>query len=393
MNFNISKLDKNLKEILKILERKNKFKISEAGIEIEYIKTNTNNISAKLENKKLVIRAMAVPQFLKGLSEYLINSKNCNFEMKFEKIGMMIDNSRNAVTNIEYTKKIIEDMAFMGHNTLYLYMEDTYKLEANPYFGYLRGAYTNEQLKDLDDYAYKFGIELVPCIQTLAHLNQFLYWEHIERNYADIDDILNISDEKVMYLIENMIANFSKCLRSKRIHLGMDEAYNLGRGKYLDKMGLKEKPYIMLEHLNNLKKICDKYDMKPIIWDDMFFSNYSKLEKNDDNFKIPDGISLMYWDYYNSNKQHYIDRIDKRNKISDDILFAGGAWKWVGYTPHHSKTIMTLKASLNACIEKKIKEVLITSWSDDGAESPMFNMYLGAIYSSSVCYSTNFKNK
>lgn len=50
----------------------------------------------------------------------------------------------------------------------------------------------------------------------------------------------------------------------------------------------------------------------------------------------------MYWDYYNSNKQHYIDRIDKRNKISD-ILFAGGAWKWVGYTPHHSKTIMTLK--------------------------------------------------
>lgn len=78
----------------------------------------------------------------------------------------------------------------------------------------------------------------------------------------------------------------------------------------------------MLEHLNNLKKICDKYDMKPIIWDDMFFSNYSKLEKNDDNFKIPDGISLMYWDYYNSNKQHYIDRIDKRNKISDDILFA-----------------------------------------------------------------------
>lgn len=35
----------------------------------------------------------------------------------------------------------------------------------------------------------------------------------------------------------------------------------------------------MLEHLNNLKKICDKYDMKPIIWDDMFFSNYSKLKK------------------------------------------------------------------------------------------------------------------
>lgn len=61
---------------------------------------------------------------------------------------MMIDNSRNAVTNIEYTKKIIEDMAFMGHNTLYLYMEDTYKLEANPYFGYLREEHnTNEQLK------------------------------------------------------------------------------------------------------------------------------------------------------------------------------------------------------------------------------------------------------
>ena len=40
--------------------------------------------------------------------------------------------------------------ALMGYTEIYLYMEDTYQLEQYPFFGYLRGAFSKEELKCLD---------------------------------------------------------------------------------------------------------------------------------------------------------------------------------------------------------------------------------------------------
>lgn len=45
-----------------------------------------------------------------------------------------------------------------------------------PYFGAYRGRYSAAEIREMDDYAQKFGVELVPCIQTLAHLHNALKW-------------------------------------------------------------------------------------------------------------------------------------------------------------------------------------------------------------------------
>lgn len=69
-----------------------------------------------------------------------------------------------------------------------VYTEDTYEVKAYPYFGYMRGRYTEEELKECDQYAAELGIEMIPCIQTLAHLTEALKW-----NYAiDIRDTADI---------------------------------------------------------------------------------------------------------------------------------------------------------------------------------------------------------
>lgn len=66
---------------------------------------------------------------------------------------VMIDNSRNAVMNMTTAKKMIDCLAKMGFNSLMLYTEDTYEVDGHPYFGYLRGRYSKEELKELDAYA------------------------------------------------------------------------------------------------------------------------------------------------------------------------------------------------------------------------------------------------
>ena len=80
-------------------------------------------------------------------------------------------------------------MAIFGMNMLMLYTEDTYEIEGYPFFGYQRGRYTNEELREIDDYAFDLGIEVIPCIQTFGHLGKFLrYKQH--SNIAENDRVL-----------------------------------------------------------------------------------------------------------------------------------------------------------------------------------------------------------
>ena len=87
----------------------------------------------------------------------------------YEHFGVMLDMSRNAVMKVSRVKQMMDYLAKMGYNTLSLYCEDTYEIKSQPYFGYMRGSYTGMEIKEIDAYAKSKGIELVPCVQTLAH--------------------------------------------------------------------------------------------------------------------------------------------------------------------------------------------------------------------------------
>ena len=104
-------------------------------------------------------------------------------------LGVMVDCSRNAVPTPAALQRLFVRLALMGYDTVQLYTEDTYTIPEQPYFGYLRGAYTREELRALDDFAATLGIELVPCVQTLAHLAQPLRWQPFAPLW-DCDDIL-----------------------------------------------------------------------------------------------------------------------------------------------------------------------------------------------------------
>ena len=168
--------------------------------------------------------------------------------MGFRRLGTMLDCSRNAVMNVDSLKKWIDITADLGYNMLMLYTEDTYEVEDNPYFGYMRGRYSEEELKEVDAYAQSKGMELIPCIQTLAHLNAIVRWPAY-RDSVDTADILLAGDEKVYELIDKMFATISRCFTSRVINIGMDEAHMIGRGKYYDLHGDSDRSQILINHL------------------------------------------------------------------------------------------------------------------------------------------------
>ena len=100
-----------------------------------------------------------------------------------------------AVFTVEKVKSVIRTLAKMGMNVLMLYTEDTYEVPGEPYFGSYRGRYIKAEIQEMDAYASMFGIELVPCIQTLAHLHNALKWPD-KNEIKDSTDVLIVGKEE-----------------------------------------------------------------------------------------------------------------------------------------------------------------------------------------------------
>ena len=191
-------------------------------------------------------------------------------ETPFRRMGTMLDCSRNAVMNVNSLKKWIDICAKIGFNTVLLYTEDTYEIPEEPYFGYLRGRYSQAEIKEVDAFAKERGVELIPCIQTLAHVNGIVRWPAFAP-IIDTADILLAGEDRTYELIDRMFASVAASYSTKIVNIGMDEAHMIGRGRYYDLHGDTDKVKILIEHIKKVSGIGKKYGLTLLIWSDMFF--------------------------------------------------------------------------------------------------------------------------
>ena len=295
----------------------------------------------------------------------------------FQSCGVMLDMSRNGVLTVNGVKRYMDVLASLGMNMLMLYTEDMYEVPEYPAFGYLRGRYTQEELRELDRYAVSVGIELIPCIQSLAHLTQFLRWPSSEP-LRDQPNCLLADSEDTYRLIEAMISSLRSCFSTGRIHIGMDEAYGVGLGNYLSRHGFTDRYDLLRRHLDHVTAICEKHHFRPIMWSDMFFSLISKTGSYyDPEAQIPpdmhlDRVDLAYWDYYHTDESMYDQMLVKHEKMCDHPVFAGGIWTWRGFLPNNRFTMASMVPALRVCARHEVQTVFATMWGDDGQECSHF---------------------
>lgn len=272
-------------------------------------------------------------------------------------------------------KEFILNLSKFGYNAFLLSMADTYEVKEEPYFGYLKGKYTKSEIQELDSYCVSLGVELIPDIQVLAHVGTMFKWPHYW-DYCDTGDILLVGDKKVKILLDHMFSSLREMFSSHRIHIGCDEAYCLGKGKYQDLHGEKEPLSILKEHLSYVKELCQKYDFEPMMWSDMLFrsihhNNYwntsfhfSEAQKKE----MPKGIPVVYWDYDGKTKEHYQTLIRQHKEAFEDVYFATTVNTYEGLAPLNTYTLERAFPAMDACKEEGIDNIIVTLWCDDGYE-------------------------
>lgn len=312
-------------------------------------------------------------------------------ERWLSEIGYMADCSRNAVARVDTLKHLVRQAALMGYHFIGLYLEDTLAIPEEPYFGYMRGAYTKEEIAEVVRYAELFGVEIRPYVETLAHLNQITRYEHYQK-FIDTDDILLAGDERTYEFLDHYLKAVSDAFPSRRVNLGMDEAHMVGLGKYLDAHGYQNRVEIIQKHLERVMEICRKYGLQPQMWSDMFFrlafggEYYVKDKPMAENVKIPEGLELVYWDYYSADEEHYDDMLRQHRKLTDKVSFAGGVWKWIGFAPHNRYSAAIGKAALASCRRNGITSVVMTGWGDNGGEASQFSILPGLFEDARLVY-------
>jgi len=297
--------------------------------------------------------------------------------------GAMLDMSRNGVMKPEEVKAYANTLKKLGYNMIQLYTEDTYEVPDEPYFGYLRGRYSQEELRDIVAYCDSIGVEVIPCIQTLAHLKTIFKWAAYSKTVNDCGDILLVDEPRTYELIDNMMKSLRGCFTSKYIHIGFDEAHMVGLGKFLDKHGFQNRFDIIHRHLERVLEIAKKYAFHTMMWSDMFFrlatpdgSYYTKNDIITDAITAccPKGVDLVYWDYYNNELDIYDKMIESHKKFNNDVWFGGGAWCWSGWAPNNKWTIESMKKALQSCHNHGITKIFMTLWGDNGRECSCYSV-------------------
>lgn len=323
-------------------------------------------------------------EFFRGLSLLKEHVSQAHFVLdehaRFSSDGVMLDCSRNGVMKVEVVYRFLRKMAYMGLDRLLLYTEDTYAIEGYPYFGQGRGRYTKEELQSIDTYAASFGIEVVPCIQTLGHLGNVLWWTAFEP-IKDSESVILPDSEATYRFIEAEVKTCRECFRSPRIHIGMDEAFMMGFGAHYYQHGYEDPKTIFIRHLRKVIGICNRYSFESMIWSDMIF----RMSRGGDYYDdapiqpvlaqgLPAEVGLVYWDYYHEKEEDYERFISEHQQFKNPLSFAGGSWRWTGFAPMIEMSLRRSRQALEACMRKGVKDVLLTGWGDDGNECSFFTM-------------------
>lgn len=382
MKLDKQNLSQDLQEGLDELKRYGFLTFGEEGREVyaqegscAYVSCTENKIEIIYDRKSHFYMALA-----RG-----IGSENGEYsiEPKMKELGFMMDCSRNAVPTIETVKRLICILALAGYTYLELYTEDTYELPGEPYFGYMRGRYRTEELKEIIRFAEIFGIQMVPCIQTLAHLKNLANW-YPYGIHMDIDDILMVDDERTYTLIRKMLNYCMETFQTKRIHIGMDEAFHLGRGRYIDENGYRPKNEVFLRHLKRVFEICKELGAEPEFWADGLYDTDLSIEELRSLF---DGSQTpVYWEYSQVSPEPHQKKMEQLKSYAGKVIYAGACWKCLGFAPNNLYSDTVTNAAFQASVTCGVEDMLMTTWGDNGAECSVFTLLPSIWHTANLVY-------
>ena len=232
---------------------------------------------------------------------------------------VMIDLKRIS-WNFDYLLVLIKRFSKLKVNYVLIEYEDKFPFETVPGIA-VESAFSKEQIKELNELAHEYFIEIIPLVQSLGH------WEYILSNekYAGLREDprffsqgcpLNFGTFELFNKMASEVITAHPY--STMFHIGADEPFLLGTcdkcKAYANEHG---EALLYIDYVSKvLEWVIDK-SLTPICWADT-------VRKYDEGIhKIPDSTILVDWEYFPSrtrSEKITLCREDKVRIAYDDFL-------------------------------------------------------------------------
>eukprot|EP00094_Tigriopus_californicus_P011003 TCALIF_10614-PA protein Name:"Similar to HEXDC Hexosaminidase D (Homo sapiens)" AED:0.13 eAED:0.13 QI:0/0.4/0.33/0.5/0.4/0.5/6/936/592 len=215
---------------------------------------------------------------------------------------------KGAAPNLKYLREVLPLMRKAGANTLLIEYEDMF-----PYWGPLASttsssAYSSDQIRTIMGMAKNNSLQVIPLLQTFGHMEHILKFQTFShlREHQKYPQSICPSKNDSLSLIKTMIDQVMVFHQGSTdyIHIGCDEVVHLGicphcksvmrKMNHVQK-GLGTPRRLYLEHVKEIATYVQaKYQIKPLIWDDMIRSiPMAELKA----FGLGEMVEPMVWVY------------------------------------------------------------------------------------------------
>jgi len=321
------------------------------------------------------------------LIQLLTSNGNLNFSGAFiiDYPSLMIrgvsdDISRGQAATIENLKKFIKELSHFKINHYYLvYFQDMFLFKNHPEIGKGRGAYSKEDMIELNTFAKQHFVELIPIFQTIGHWENILhhpdYWKYGEFPGSNS---LNVANEEIYDLLDEMIGELSECFTSEYFHIAADESWDVGKAagkEYVDGIGMAQ---AYLKHYRKIYDIVKKHGFKTIVVYHDILYKYEEVLSG-----LPKDMIIMYW-RYNTKKKH--KNLDKIREFGLPIIVSPSIMDYNRLFPSITKSEKNIIYLTQYGYEMGAIGEINSSWGDYKNKELRENRIYGFILSSEVAW-------
>jgi hypothetical protein len=272
--------------------------------------------------------------------------------------GVMLDVSRGKVPTLETLKGLVDMLAQLKLNALMLYVEHTFRFRRHPLIGKGASPLDAETLRELDDHAAAQHVELIPCLQSLGHMDHILTLPRY-RELAETEMGWTIAPTHPgsRELIEDLYDEFLPNFRSRRMNANCDEPWDLGLGQSKERSEELGPGGLYLEHVRWLREAAERNGKQTMIWGDVVHAHPKRIAE------IPKDLVLLDWWY---EAEFDYDRVAVFGANDLEFAVCPGTSSWNSLFPRVDNSLANIAGWGGAARRHGALGMLNTDWGDFG---------------------------
>ncbi len=293
--------------------------------------------------------------------------------------GLMLDVSRGKVPTLETLKLLVDQLSLYKANVLQLYTEHTFVFPHHPRIGQGCGSLDGQDILELDAYARRRHVELMPNLQSFGHCAHILgmpEYEHLAESAARWS--LCPTDEATYAFLDDLYADFLPAFSSSTLNVGCDETWDLGKGRSAEAVAEEGVGRVYLEHIRRLHQLAKGHFRHIQLWGDILLRHPDLVRE------LPEDVTLLDWHYHASDDYPSVRVFAESGR---PFWVCPGTSSWNALFPRIENANPNIRTLARLAVEHGAQGLLNTDWGDGGHYQPMGQCWHGYVYGAEQAWS------